>query len=165
MATSLNITHQDIYVEMWHFLADTLGLDGSQIVQSTQNNQPLPDGAIVMQALFASNLDESVTTYAPPTHAMVTNSVELRFQLDFYGTDAEVRSRTIFNLWKNYYAAGILKTIQPLYVQSYNRRPYINDAKNYEDRYILDLALQYNPTITHAQDFADEARIIIKPEP
>lgn len=165
MATTLDITHKKIYLAMWNYLVDALGIDGQQIVQSTQNNQPLPVGAIVMQVLFSNNMDESVTTYDHLNKALVTNSVQVRFQLDFYGVNAEVWSRIIYTLWKNHYTTDRMTIMQPLYVQSYNRHPYINDAKNYEDRFILDLALQYNPTVTHAQDFADSANITIIPEP
>lgn len=161
----LNISNQDLYREIRLFLLSLFPGATSQIVQSTQNNQPLPQNAIVMQVLFDSNMDESVTTYSPPGEAMVQNSVEVRVQLDFYGAMAEARSRIVATLWKNYYGTDNMEICKPLYVQSRQRRPYINDSNQYEDRFILDLALQFNPTVTHAQDFAEDASVIIRPEP
>ena len=161
----LNLTHQELYREIRLFLLGLFPDATLQIIQSTQNNQPLPENAIVMQVLFDSNMDESVTTYNPPNEAMVQNSVEVRVQLDFYGAMAESRSRIVANLWKNYYGTDNMEICKPLYVQSRQRHPYINDSNQYEDRWILDLGLQYNPTVTHAQDFAEDASVIIRPEP
>lgn len=161
----LNIDQQELYREIRLFLLGLFPDATMQIIQSIQNNQPLPENAIVMQVLFDSNMDESVTTYNPPNEAMVQNSVEVRVQLDFYGAMAESRSRIVANLWKNYYGTDNMEICKPLYVQSRQRHPYINDSNQYEDRFILDLGLQYNPEITHAQDFAEDASVIIRPEP
>ena|SRR5690554_1483459 len=161
----LSLDHQELYREIRLFLLGLFPDATMQIIQSTQNNQPLPENAIVMQVLFDSNMDESVTTYNPPNEAMVQNSVEVRVQLDFYGPMAESRSRIVANLWKNYYGTDNMEVCKPLYVQSRQRHPYINDSNQYEDRFILDLGLQYNPTVTHAQDFAEYASVIIRPEP
>ena len=161
----LSLDHQELYREIRLFLLGLFPDATLQIVQSTQNNQPLPENAIVMQVLFDSNMDESVTTYNHPNEAMVQNSVEVRVQLDFYGAMAESRSRIVANLWKNYYGTDNMEICKPLYVQSRQRHPYINDSNQYEDRFILDLALQFNPTVTHAQDFAEDASVIIRPEP
>lgn len=161
----LSLDHQELYREIRLFLLGLFPDATLQIVQSTQNNQPLPENAIVMQVLFDSNMDEAVTTYNPPNEAMVQNSVEVRVQLDFYGAMAESRSRIVANLWKNYYGTDNMEICKPLYVQSRQRHPYINDSNQYEDRFILDLGLQYNPTVTHAQDFAEDASVIIRPEP
>lgn len=159
----LNISNQDLYREIRLFLLGLFPGAPSQIIQSAQNNQPLPENAIVMQVLFDSNMDESVTTYNPPGEAMVQNSVEVRVQLDFYGAMAESRSRIVANLWKNYYGTDNMEICKPLYVQSRQRHPYINDSNQYEDRFILDLALQYNPSVTHPQDFAEEVDAEIEP--
>ena len=164
MAT-LSVDHQELYKEIRLFLLGLFPDAAMQIIQSTQNNQPLPENAIVMQFLFDSNMDEAVTTYSPPTEAHVQNSVQARMQLSFYGKQAEARSRIVANLWKNYYSSDNMTICKPLYVQSRHRLPYINDSNNYEDRFILDLALQYNPYVTHAQDFTQEARVTIKPIP
>lgn len=161
----LSLDHQELYREIRLFLLGLFPDATPQIVQSIQNNQPLPENAIVMQVLFDSNMDESVTTYNPPNEAMVQNSVEVRVQIDFYGAMAESRSRIVANLWKNHYGTDNMTICKPLYVQSRQRHPYINDSNQYEDRFILDLALQFNPTVTHAQDFAEDASVNIRPEP
>lgn len=159
----LNVTEQEIYKDIRLFLLGLFPGSELQIVQSAQNNQPLPNNAVVMQILFAKNLDVAVETYRPTTEVDIQNSVEARMQIDFYGSSAEARSRILNNLWRNQFACDRLKACQPLYVQSYNRHVYVNDSNQYEERWIIDLALQYNPQVTVAQDFTDSAAINIIP--
>jgi hypothetical protein len=159
----LSVTHQEIYKDVRKFL---LGLNPGaekQIIQAAQNNQPLPKNAVVMQIMFSKNLDFAVVTNFPPTEAAIQNSVEVRMQIDFYGESAEARSRIMANLWRTGYTCDLLTTCQPLYVQSHDRHIYVNDSNQYEDRWIIDLGLQYNPQVTVAQDFTDRAGVIIIP--
>lgn len=166
MSTVLSLDHRELYREIRLYLLGLFPDAGDQIIQAFQNNNPTPDNAIVMQALFDRNFDETSTFYSSEnSEAHARNSVEVRLQLSFYGEQAEKRSRIVYNLWKSYYSTDRLSICQPLYVQSRNRMPYINDSNMFEDRWILDLALQYNPTVTYSQDFADSASVIITPVP
>ena len=157
----LNATDQEIYKDIRRFLLGLFPEATSQIVQvnvGVQANNPLPNNAIVMQVLFDRNFDTATVTPVPDLdEAIIQNSVEVRLQLDFYGPLAQQRGRTVETLWRTYYGCEQLQVCQPLYVQSYNRHVYVNDSNLYEDRWILDLALQYNPQVTVAQDFADTA--------
>lgn len=156
----LNVTHQDIYKDVRGFLLGLFPGSGQQVIQAMQNNNPLPDGAVVMQVLFSKNLDTAVITSLPPAQAAIRNSVEVRMQIDFYGVNAEASSRIVANLWRTGYTCDLLTTCQPLYVQSHDRHVYINDSNQYEDRWILDLGLQYNPQVTVAQGFTDSPPVI-----
>lgn len=155
MAT-ISVTHDEVYKDIRGFLLGLFPEASQQIIKAAQNNNPLPENAIVMQFLFDRNLDVAVTNPLPPDEAVIQNSVEVRFQIDFYGALAASRGRTVENLWRNGYACERLMVCQPLYVQSYNRNVYINDSNQYEDRWILDVALQYNPQVTVAQDYTDQ---------
>lgn len=159
MAT-LNVTHQEIYKDIRGFLLGLFPGAEKQVIQAIQNNEPLPHNAVVMSILFSGNFDTAVVTPLPPTEAAIQNSVEVRMQLDFYGQNAEARSRVVNNLWRTNYACERLSVCQPLYVQSYNRHPYVNDSNQYEDRWIIDVGLQYNPQVTVAQDFSDSAPVV-----
>lgn len=165
MATSSD-DHYEIITELRQFILATLpDATPAQVIRDTQNYAALPYNAITIAMLFDSELDYSSTYYdADAELAAVHNSVEARVQFSFYGKEAPKRSRIIAQLWRNSYAYDRLTKCKPLYVQSRQRQPYINDSNQYEDRYILDLALQYNPVVTHAEtDFADSAEITINP--
>lgn len=158
--------HYEIITELRQFILATLpDATTEQVIRDTQNFAALPYNAITIAMLFDSALDYSSTYYdADAGLAAVGNSVEARVQFSFYGKEAPRRSRIIAQLWRNSYAYDRLTKCKPLYVQSRQRLPYINDSNQYEDRYILDLALQYNPVVTHAEtDFADSAEITINP--
>lgn len=156
----LNVTQDEIYKDVRKFLLELFPGSEKQIIKSAQNNQPLPNNAVVMQVLFTNNLDQAVTTTLPPDAEAIQNSVEVRLQLDFYGAMAEQRSRVVATLWRTNFACERLSVCQPLYVQSYNRHPYINDSNQYEERWIMDLGLQYNPQVNVAQGFTDSPPVI-----
>jgi len=163
----LNITYAEIYKEVRSFLLGLFPGSELQVVQAAQfeNDNPLPVNAVVMQILFDTPLDQPSVTFLPPTEAAIQNSTEVRFQIDFYGAMAGERSRVVANLWRSGYACERLNLCQPLYVQSHRRLPYINESKQYEDRWITDLGLQYNPQVNVAQDYTDRAGVTIKPVP
>lgn len=156
----LNVTQQEIYKDVRKFLLSLFPGSEKQVIQAAQNNQALPNNAVVMQVLFSGNLDQAVTTPLPPDAAAIQNSAEVRMQIDFYGAMAEQRSRVVATLWRTNYTCERLTSCQPLYIQSYNRHVYVNDSNQYEDRWIIDLGLQYNPQVTVAQEFSDSPVVI-----
>lgn len=157
---SLSVTQQEIYKDVRTFLLGLFPGSERQVIQAAQNNNPLPKNAIVMQVLFTGNLDIAVVTPLPPAEAVIQNSVEVRMQIDFYGALAEERSRLVNIVWRTNYACERLTACQPLYVQSYNRHVYVNDSNQYEDRWIMDVGLQYNPQVTIAQEFSDSPPVV-----
>lgn len=160
----LNIDHQDLYKDIRKFLLGLFPEATTQIVQFGQNISTLPYGAIVMNILFEKDFDYSTTHYDKVKgEAYVQNSVQATLQLDFYGEESQARSRVVANLWRNFYATDRLTVCQPLRARDPRHLPYINDSNLYEDRYMLELTLQYNPEITHKQDFVDSFDIQINP--
>lgn len=171
---SLDIDHDALYTDISNYIIGIIpeaagtqvtgGWKDRQIVKSAQNQTALPFNAIVMSFLMDNDLDYGVVSYDPENgKAAVQNSVKVRLQLSFYGKHAEKRSRMVDTLWRTLYGADNLKLCKPLYVQSRERHPYINESNQYEDRYILDLALQYNPQVTYAQDFTESAEVELIP--
>lgn len=156
----LNVTQKEIYKDVRAFLLGLFPGSERQVIQALQNNQPLPNNAVVMHVLFTKALDQPVTTMLPPDAAAIQTSTEVRLQIDFYGSSAEERSRVVANLWRSGYTFDLLATCKPLYVQSHDRHPYVNQSNQYEDRWIVDLALQYNPQVTVLQDFAESPPVV-----
>lgn len=164
MSAVLSTAHRELYREIRLYLLGMFPGAEQQIIQAYQNNEPAPANAIVMQALFERNLDETSTYYEPALEqASAHSSVDVRMQISFYGPEGEKRSRTLYSLWKSPYTTSRLELCQPLYALGRDRRPYINESNQYEDRWIVDLSLQYNPRVTYAQDFTDSAEVTINP--
>lgn len=159
MAT-IDIIHDDLYKEIRLFLVDLF--DTKNIVKPIQNGVPLPENAIVMNIIGEHDFDVAVTRYfKDQNEASVQQSVEVTMQIDIYGEDSAKRSRILTNLWRNHYSTDRLKNCQPLYSRAPIHAPFINEKSMYEDRYIVELKLQYNPIVTHAQDFVDSIDITL----
>lgn len=160
MAT-ITLTQDDIYKEVRGFLVNLFNTQS--VIKSIQNGSPLPLNAIVMNIINETDLDMAVSRYQyEKLEATVQNSVEMMMQIDFYGDEAHKRARTLANLWRNHYATDRLKNCQPLYAKNPIHAPFVNEKSMYEDRYIVELSLQYNPYVTHEQVFADDIDITLK---
>ena len=157
--------HYEIITEIRKFIINTVdGVEDKQVIRDTQNFAALPKNAITIAVIYDSEMDYSVNVYEPDKgRTLVQSSMEVLMQIDFYGDKASERSRTLAQLWRNGCAYERLEKCKPLYVQSRQRSPYINESNLYENRYILELTLQYNPVVGYDQDYVDTAEININP--
>lgn len=150
----INIVHDDIYKEIRAYLVEMF--DTKSVVKSIQNGSPLPENAVVMNIINEENFDVPYTRYQKESEsADAYQSVGLLMQIDFYGDEAGKRARILSNLWRNHYSTDRLKQCQPLYSKEPLHAPFVNEKSKYEDRYIVELKLQYNPVVTHKQHFVD----------
>lgn len=157
MAT-IDLIHDDIYKEIRGFLVELF--DTKSVIKPIQNGSPLPDSAVVMNIINEENFDIPVSYYDKEAgKAHVQQSVGLLMQIDLYGNEAAKRSRILSNLWRNHYSTDRLKQCQPLYSKEPIHAPFINEKSMYEDRYIVELKLQYNPTVTHKQEFVSDVDV------
>lgn len=159
MAT-MTLTQNDIYKSVRSFLVNLF--ETQDVIRSIQNGSPLPLNAIVMNIINETDLDVPVSRYQYERgEATVQTSVEMLMQIDFYGDQAHDRARTLANLWRNHYATDRLENCQPLYAKNPIHAPFVNEKSMYEDRYIVELSLQYNPYVTHDQTFIDATDITL----
>lgn len=155
------ITDQDIYDEIWDYL--TALFPTTPIVQGLQNNSPLPKDAIVMTLMpYAQALDQSRYDYNGETEEGTVQESKLQImQLDFYGADAYNKVMKTSLLWRSTYSTNILKAVQPLYANNPRNLEYVNEQDQYEKRFLLEIALQYNPYYTYAEQSTTSAAIDI----
>ncbi len=161
MQTIINLTDQDIYEDIKQYLESFCPCP---VLQGYPENSPPPlEDFVYMNILFKHNLFmKPITEYDPvEKKAFVENDQQVNFQLDFYGPGAEKNSSTFEALWKNDYSCDVLKKCQPLNVISSHKSPIINQTNTYERRYVVTATLQYNPVITHDQEFIEEIPINI----
>lgn len=156
MAT-VNLDYQEIYADVRAFLLGLIPEGEDQIVQSLSNISTLPHDAVLMNILFDRELDVAVHNYDKEKGlAYVQKSIMVTMQLDFYGQEAQKRSRIVANFWRDTYGFDNLNVCKPVDVKDYRHMPYVNESNQYEDRYSLDLTLQYNPEVTHSQEFVTD---------
>lgn len=99
-----------------------------------------------------------------------TQSKKWRCQIDCYGQQAHDNAQLISTLWRTPFACrsfssacqslGIpADSVAPLYAGEPRNNNMINAEDQYQDRWTLDVTLQFNPTVTVPQDFAAQLHI------
>lgn len=142
------MNEQDIYLEVWKYLTDLFFCD---VIQGLQNNSPLPQDCIVMTLLpYSKDLDQS-QYYNEGGESMIQSSKLQMMQLDFYGDQAFNRATQCATMWRSQYTTDRLANIQPLYANDVKNMEFINEQDQYEKRFLLEIALQYNPYYTYLE--------------
>ena len=152
---------QAIYLEIWNYLTK---LFNCPVEQGLQNNAPLSHDGIMMTLLpYSEALDQSQYINAD-NESMIQQSRLYMMQLDFYGEQAFNRANQVGVMWRSNYTTNELKTIQPLYANQVRNMEFINEQGQYEKRFLLEIALQYNPHYTYTeQSDTDISKILISP--
>lgn len=152
---------QAIYLEIWNYLTK---LFNCPVEQGLQNNTPLSHDGIMMTLLpYSEALDQSQYINEDST-SMIQQSRLYMMQLDFYGEQAFNRANQVGVMWRSNYTTNELKTIQPLYANQVRNMEFINEQDQYEKRFLLEIALQYNPHYTYTeQSDTDISKILISP--
>ena len=156
MAT-ISVTEHDILTELRGYLIE---LFNCKVEKGYENNKSAPENGIVMHMLFERDLDYTSEYWESSGEQMTAQrSVEATFQLDFYGAEANNRSRVVANLWKSSYTTDRLVKCQPLDSGNPKKDVLVNQANQYENRMMLEITLQYNPETSYHVDSVDEISI------
>lgn len=152
---------QAIYLEIWNYLTK---LFNCPVEQGLQNNTPLSHDGIMMTLLpYSEALDQPQHINEDGTSTIQQSRLYM-MQLDFYGEQAFNRANQVGVMWRSNYTTNELKTIQPLYANQVRNMEFINEQDQYEKRFLLEIALQYNPHYTYTeQSDTDISKILISP--
>lgn len=140
----------------------------------------VPEGTAITKQLSGTaggtgtySINSSLTLSGRSLSAgIVTKEIgsEVVVQLDFHseGYDSAELAQTVSTLFRDSYATTYfnalpapLNRISPLYADDPTRRPFVNDQKNYEWRWVLDAHLQINQTISVPQQYADALNVVL----
>lgn len=149
-----SVTEIDIYTDIRTYL---IALFNCTVIRGRQNNLPLPEDCIVMTILFNTDLDQIKTDYTDNgtgVTAQAQQSIQATMQLDFFGVNAANRSMQVQALWRSPYTTERLSKCQPLFSKPPQNLQYINESGVYEQRYMLEVALQYNPYYEYNEESA-----------
>lgn len=143
-------------------LADFLEpfVDSAEIVRGQGNRVSMPpDACVVLTEMLQVDLSVPYENYQPADDTATINGGErIDIQIDFYGptagewckvTKAAFRTQWGFNAFP--------VNIKPLYTSDGMQSPLITGEEQYASRWTLTASLQYNPSVTVPQEFADEA--------
>lgn len=160
---TIDIQDQDVFTALRTFLLSFLPT-GCEVVQGIDNQVPMPVGGWVsMTSAGMQRLSTNVNTYEDQTETFLTPS-RYDIQLDFYGPASQSWATMCQTLFRDEYATSQFPSnIQPLFADDPLQMPLVNAESQYEQRWKLTASLQYNPTITAAQQSATSLDIGLKP--
>ena len=158
-----------MFVEIWEMFAEMFPtFDSSKIVRGYQNTQPLPIDGIVITFITETDLDQ--LSYSEVTNpdlisqtVTVQTAVKTMMQVDCYGELGQARARQIATMFKNPYACERLQSCQPLDYRPPKNLSFVNEASEYEARWMVEIDMQYNPHYTYHQESTKTIAVDINP--
>lgn len=139
---------------------------GGQIVRAQVNRVALPSNpCCVLTEILQVDLSVPATEYQPPTApapaigtATIYGPSRIDVQIDFYGAQAGEFCKTAKTAFRSHWGfAHFPANIKPLYTSDGVQSPLTTGEQQYESRWTLTASMQYNPTVTVPQEFADQA--------
>ncbi len=158
-----------MFVEIWNMFAEMFPtFDSSKIVRGYQNGMPLPIDGIVITFITETDLDQ--LSYSEVTNpdlisqtVTVQTAVKTMMQVDCYGELGQARARQIATMFKNPFACERLQSCQPLDYRPPKNLSFVNEAAEYEPRWMVEIDMQYNPHYTYRQESTKTITVDINP--
>ena len=166
MAT-IDLTESAAFTGLRAFVLDVLpGLGGANVVKGQANRVPMPAGPnfVILTPTGRGQLATTARSYTPPVDPapapgsrQTQRSTRLDMQIDVYGPAAAENAQIIGTLLRDLYGCDFLRAhrVQPLYCSDPTQLPLITGEQQYLARWMLQTALQFNPTVSTSQQFAD----------
>lgn len=159
MSFAPDITDAFIFTTVRAFLL--LVLENTDVIRFQVNRVAEPDTPdfVVMTAgprvRLATNTEAWDQEAEAPTAVTITAPTQVDIQLDVHGPASADAAQTIRTLFRSTYAtAAFPATLQPLYADDPHQVPFVNGERQYEDRWVVTVHLQANPTVSTPAQFA-----------
>lgn len=160
MSAVISIPLSQLYTTVGQFLQNIIGVDPSTgitvaVTRGQINLVPMPNTPFInMQAFVSGRISTNEVSYTNSTQ-VTQQSTKVKMRMDFYGPLSHDWATIIEALWRDTVGCNALApTCAPLYSGEPMQSALVNGEEAYEDRWILEAFLQYNPTITTPQQSA-----------
>ncbi len=172
MAT-IDLTESAILKALRFFVLDALpALTGPNVLKGQQNRIPMPTGPnfVIITPTARAQLATTARSYEPPTDPAPADgarntqrSTSVTIQMDVYGPAAAENAQVIGTLLRDMYGCDFLRPYrcQPLYCGDPVQLPLITGEQQYEQRWTISAVLQFNPTVSTSQQFADIVEVTL----
>lgn len=159
-------TLQAVYAALVPFIAAVTGLTaGTNVVQGLPNraSMPLP-GFISVQAVHRHRLrtnEHTTPEGSNPTDINIEEGVELRVQIDCYGPSSEDWATILSTTLRDEYGYDALAPsgVFPLHADDASMVPLVDGEEQYEERWMLEAFVQYDPVTTPPQQYANVVKV------
>lgn len=168
MSLTTSPIQQDIFTVVAAFLATITGLVvGTTIVQGIGNRVAIPLAApgfiemtIVRRRRLNTNIETWDQTIDDPTEVTVEAHWEVVMQIDCYAPNSFDWCNMIETLWRSPYGVkNLAPTCAPLYTNDSHMAPLDDSEDQYEQRWIIEAVLQYNPVTATPMEFANSLEL------
>ena len=161
-AATVSPVPDDVFAALGAFIQTVLGT-GIPVIRGIDNEVPMPaasPGFVNMTALFqiplATNQDTWDETNAAPTEFSVERDTRIDIQMDCYGAASGSWAAMLSTLLRDQYGcAQLAPNCQPLYAEDARMLPLEDGEDQYEERWAVTAAIQYNPVTVLPMQFAD----------
>jgi len=155
-----DITDKDVFNALRAFLLVVFPT-GVEVVRSLDNRVAMPNSNFVlMQAVTQERLATNISSYVLDNDGDTKNiqqKINYGIQLDVYGSNAANNADVISTLFRDAFAYDSFPdNVKPLYCDNPSQLVFVNDSKQYENRFMLMVYLQYDPTIAVPTQLATE---------
>jgi hypothetical protein len=156
-----SITQSDVLKAVGDFLVTVLP-SGFSVIQALDNlvAPPVTNYAamqIVTQSRLATNIQTDTLDLIDGDYSQITQKTEISIQVDIYSETASNQASVISTLFRDAFAYdGFPNNVKPLYCDDPKQIVFVNDAMQYEKRFMIMLYLQYDPTVTVSTQLAVE---------
>jgi hypothetical protein len=159
-----SITESQVFKTLGAFIA---GIVTCEVIRLPVNRTPMPKGSFIAMSPGTNiPLSTNVTTYDRENdERSVVRPSQFSVQIDCYGKDSSDLATAISILLRDQYACDKFAEsgagVQPLYAGDPQQIPLVDGEAQYEERWTFNAALQVNPALTVAQEFAAELEVAV----
>lgn len=168
--TTISQTESQVFAAVRAYVLWVLGAN-TVVIQAPGNRVPMPKtDFILLNYLNRQDLTRPVESYFDETVGTIQTStisydqaLEYGIQVDCYGANAGDNCSELTAWWDTATTCDFLETynIQPLYHDDPRMLPLVDSESQYTKRWTTSFYLQYNPSVTMTQQFADEVDITL----
>ena len=166
MPATIDLTEQAVFIGLRAFVLDVLAVGPTNVIKGQANRVPMPAGPnfVILTPTGRAQLATTVRTYEPsddPAPAVgqrdTQRQTRLDIQIDVYGPAAAENVQILSTLLRDMYGCDFLRPhrVQPLYCGDPKQLPLVTGEQQYLARWMLGATLQFNPTVSTSQQFAD----------
>lgn len=149
-----SITETDIFTAVRTFLLDYVSCE---VVRGLGNRVPMPKGDFIAMTQ-GQNLNLATPEHSYTTTNNIKQAKQFTVQIDCYGAKSSERAAYLASLFWDDLASQSFATsgkdIKPLYADDPRQIPLVNGEDQYEERWMFNVLIQYNPIVSIAQQSA-----------
>lgn len=159
-------TLQDVYTRLRVLALDVVPV-GVEVVQGLDNRVPMPPpvpGFVRMLAVLLTPHRTPVEDFdrnnPNPNAISIEQGMTIRVQLDCYGALSADWAAMFATLLRTSYACDVLgPDVAPLFAKDPMQAALVNAEAEYEQRWIVEANLQYNPVVSTPAEFANTLEV------